>query len=224
MKPNKLDYKKCGIYCITNNINNKVYIGKSKNIYSRMYQHLSDLKLKRHKCENSHLLNAWLKYGKENFTYHVIEYLDLNENLVKERELYWILKYNSIDRNYGYNLRMDSSTNMIVHKETSLKISNRLKKEWKEGIRKEHGKKLSNNWKDTPERNLKQSKIMTKNLTKYSYNIFDLNNNFIENVFYKKLSELGLKGVITAIHQYKKRGIIKNKVKYKGFFVEKIKI
>jgi group I intron endonuclease len=224
MKPNKLDNKKCGVYCITNNINGKVYIGKSKNIYSRMYQHLSDLKLKRYRCENSHFLNAWWKYGNENFTYHVLEYLDLNEKLVKQRELYWMIKYNSTNRNYGYNLRMDSDTNMIVHEETSLKISKRLKKEWNDGVRRNHGKKLSDNWKSTPKRNLEQSQIMTKNLTKYSYNLYDLDNNFIKNIFYKELKELGLKGVITSIHQYKQRNIIKNKVKYKGFFVEKIKI
>lgn len=40
MKINKFDLNKSGIYCIRNIINNKVYIGKSKNIYNRITQHI----------------------------------------------------------------------------------------------------------------------------------------------------------------------------------------
>lgn len=34
--------------------------------------------------------------------------------------------YNSTDRNYGYNLRMDSSTKMIVHEETKKLFKQRI--------------------------------------------------------------------------------------------------
>lgn len=40
MKINKFDLNKSGIYCIRNIVNNKVYIGKSKNIYNRITQHI----------------------------------------------------------------------------------------------------------------------------------------------------------------------------------------
>ena len=219
MKPNNLD-KKCGIYCIKNKINNKVYIGKSINIYSRLYQHLSDLNTGKRKSKNSHLLNAWEKYGRNNFEYFVLEYLEPIENLVKERELYWILQYNSINRKFGYNLRLDSESKMIVHKETSIKISNRLKKEWSEGIRKDHSIKLSENWSKNYNRKLEQSKIMTNNLTKYKYKLYDLNNNFIENCNYKRLKELELKNVITNFSRNRNKNI----VKIKNYFVERIKI
>ena len=217
--------KRCGIYCIKNKTNGKVYIGKSKNIYSRLYQHLSDLNLGKHKSKNSHLLNAWIKYGRDNFEYVVLEYLDeQNEQLVKERELYWILEFKSIDRNFGYNLRLDSETRMIVHKETSEKISRRLKKEWANGIRKEHGKKLSENWSNNEERKIQQSGILKENLTKYYYNVYDINNNFIEKCDYQRLKELGLKQTLSTIWRDKQQGIIRNRVKVKNCFIERIKI
>lgn len=119
---------------------------------------------------------------------------------------------------------MDSSTQMIVHKETSEKISKRLKKEWSNGSRKEHGKKLSLNWSTTPDRNKVQSQIMTNNLTRWSYNIYDLNMNFIENCKYKRLKELGLKNSIVSFYGFIKRGNPKNICKCKNYFVERIKI
>ena len=122
MKVNREDLNKCGIYCIRNLVNNKVYIGKSKNIYNRIAAHINELRRKS-KNENRHLINAWFKYGENNFDYYVLEYLNLDEDLLRDRELYWIQKYNSTERKYGYNLRMDSSTKMIVHQETKDKLS-----------------------------------------------------------------------------------------------------
>nr|DAG88575.1 MAG TPA: intron associated endonuclease [Crassvirales sp.] len=57
MKVNKNDLNKCGIYCIRNIVNQKVYIGKSKNIYTRICTHISSLRRKT-KDENRHLINA----------------------------------------------------------------------------------------------------------------------------------------------------------------------
>lgn len=122
MKVDRQDLNKCGIYCIINTRDGKVYIGKSKNIYNRILQHKQCLQHKS-KHENCHLTNAWYKYGDESFVYCVLEYLDVNEDLLRERELYWMQKFNSTDRRCGYNLRMDSSTNMIVHEETRKRLS-----------------------------------------------------------------------------------------------------
>lgn len=36
MQIRKCDKEKCGIYCITNTYNDKVYIGKAKDIYNWM--------------------------------------------------------------------------------------------------------------------------------------------------------------------------------------------
>lgn len=122
MKIDKNDLGKCGIYCIQNIVNKKIYIGKSKNIYARIRAHIFGLR-KKIKDENRHLINAWEKYGEDKFEYFVLEYLEINEELLKERELFWMKQYDSTNREKGYNLRMDSSTNMIVHEETKKLLS-----------------------------------------------------------------------------------------------------
>jgi len=218
MKANKED-QKCGIYCIKNMVNNKVYVGKSKNIYKRIHQHLYDLRNNRIKNENSYLLNSWNKYGNENFEYSILEFLELDENLVKNRELYWMNKLNSLNREFGYNLRQDSSTNMITNKETSLKISNRLKDEWSSGSREKHGEKLSKNWNENPNRKIIQSKIMKTNLTKYKYKIYTLDNKYLGIYDYSKLVEFGFKNVLSTFQRSKL-----DKVQFKLHLIERIKI
>lgn len=215
MKANR-EHKKCGIYCIRNTVNNKVYIGKAIDIHRRIIQHKCQLR-KKYIDENIHLINSWHKYGETSFEYFVLEFLEKDELLVSERELHWMKIYDSLNPEKGYNLRSDSNSKMIVHSSTRIKISKRLKKEWSNGVRKDHGKKLSDNWKTTPERNEKQSEIMSKNLTKYTYKLYDLNKNFIEECNYKRLEELNLKNVMASFHRKKE-----NIVVYKTFIIERI--
>jgi group I intron endonuclease len=216
MKANK-EHNKCGIYCIRNIVNNKVYIGKSKNIHKRIIQHKHLLKIKS-KDENEHLINSYHKYGNENFEYFVLEFLENDEKIVAKRELYWMKIYDSLNPLKGYNLRSDSDSKMIVHQKTKDKITERLKKEWSEGKRDNHSVKLSDNWKLTPERNKKQSEIMSKNLTKYKYILYDLANNFVEECSYKKLTELNLQNCMATFH---KKNV--NKIKFKEYFIERVK-
>jgi group I intron endonuclease len=129
------DLKKCGIYCIRNTINNKVYIGKSKNIYERIRAHINRLN-KNSVDENKYFLRAWSKYGRNSFEYTVLEYVDNTiddyEITLRERELYWIIKYKALDQKYGYNIRFDSKTNTVVNSLTKEKCSQNMKKRWKE--------------------------------------------------------------------------------------------
>jgi group I intron endonuclease len=215
MKANE-NHNKCGIYCIRNIVNNKVYIGKSKNIYKRIIQHLHLLKHKS-KDENEYLINSYHKYGHDNFEYFVLEFLEENEFLVSERELYWMKIYDSLNPLKGYNLRSDSDSKMIVHQKTKEKISNRLKKEWNEGVRINHSKKLSDNWKSNPERIKKQSKIMSKNLTKYKYKLYNLEEQFIEECDFKRLNELQIQNCQATFHKKKI-----NRIKFKNYFIERL--
>lgn len=84
-------FKKFGynhpFYYIKNIIDSKVYVGKSKNIYNRIQEHIYSLRHKR-KDENRHLINAWHKYGENAFEYFVLEETKLDEDLLKEHELY----------------------------------------------------------------------------------------------------------------------------------------
>lgn len=89
-----------GIYKITNQVNGKVYIGQSVDIYIRRCCHKSELRGHRH--HNIHLQRAWDQYGEENFIFDTIE--ECKENKLNEREIFWISYYNSNDPKYGYNL------------------------------------------------------------------------------------------------------------------------
>ena len=90
----------CGIYIISNKINNKVYIGQSKTIEDRLHQHKYNLRHNKHK--NIHLQNSWNKYGELNFDFDIIELCEV-ENL-DCREKYYINQYKSYEDDFGYNI------------------------------------------------------------------------------------------------------------------------
>lgn len=87
------------IYKITNDINDKIYIGKTEySIEKRFKEHCKDSK--REHYEKRPLYNAMNKYGIEHFHIELIEETDEPE----EREIYWIQYYGSFK--YGYNATM----------------------------------------------------------------------------------------------------------------------
>ena len=92
---------RAGIYMILNNQNKKCYIGQSRNLASRRYEHFK--KLKENKHISGHLQNSWNKYGEENFEFVILEYITDLE-LLTEREIYWIKEKNSFNSEFGYNL------------------------------------------------------------------------------------------------------------------------
>jgi group I intron endonuclease len=63
----------CGIYSITNILNNKMYIGQSIHCYKRFNQHSNSLK----KCGAIYL--AIKKYGIENFEFDILEECDRDQ-------------------------------------------------------------------------------------------------------------------------------------------------
>ena len=89
----------CGIYKITNTINNKIYIGCSKHIELRWQQHIYETNNEKQYQYNYTIHRAMRKYGIENFTFECIE--EVEENQMMEREKYWIDYYDSY--NNGYN-------------------------------------------------------------------------------------------------------------------------
>lgn len=110
-----------GIYAIRNKINQKMYIGKSIDIEHRFWSHKNLLsKTERNKKQtNRFLWNAVQKYGLENFEFLILEAIKYkDESYLAELELFYMDFYNSTNSEFGYNLRRDSSTKMIVHDET----------------------------------------------------------------------------------------------------------
>lgn len=86
------------IYKITNDINNKIYIGQTIKTLTKRWQ--------QHKCNSTKeyfkqivLYKAFKKYGIEHF--HIEEIEEVENDLLDEREKYWIRCYDSY--NQGYN-------------------------------------------------------------------------------------------------------------------------
>ena len=79
----------CGVYKITNLVNNKIYIGSSSNLEQRLWCHRANLRHNKH--HNPHLQNSWNKYGEDNFDYCILEVCD--EKYQYEREQYYIDTY-----------------------------------------------------------------------------------------------------------------------------------
>lgn len=77
-----------GIYKIINLINNHFYIGKSKNIQQRWYQHKTAYK----KILYNSLYDDMKRYGIENFKIEVIE--ECKEEDLSQREHYYIYTLN----------------------------------------------------------------------------------------------------------------------------------
>lgn len=86
-----------GIYKITNNINGKIYIGQSNNIQRRFSEHQT-------KGEQSRIPVdiAIQKYGKENFSFEVIEECSIEQ--LNEKETKWITYFNSVENGYNCSI------------------------------------------------------------------------------------------------------------------------
>lgn len=174
----KRDLKKCGIYAIINKTNNKMYIGKSINIYERIRQHINYLN-KKSKNENRYLIHSWKKYGRENFEYKVLEYTEKNDIILKEKELYYINLYNTLNRNYGYNLRLDSETKCLFPIETRQKMSE-SKIIMYSNPNYDKMKHSHNYWINNPEAKKEMAKKVSIKKQKYNFEQYDLNNNLIK--------------------------------------------
>lgn len=91
------------IYCIRNKMNNKVYVGKTVDFAGRKTTHLHELRKNQH--HSKHLQKSWNLYGKDSFTFEVLETsIPLEVLHVKEAE--WCLKLNALNPDLGYNIQM----------------------------------------------------------------------------------------------------------------------
>lgn len=91
------------IYQILNLINNKKYIGLTKNPKERWQYHSTRAFQPNHKEYNKVLYQAIRKYGIDNFQFSILE-SGLTEEGAREREKYWIKKLNTNSHQSGYNI------------------------------------------------------------------------------------------------------------------------
>jgi hypothetical protein len=127
---------------------------------------------------------------------------------LKIRELYWMKKLNTLDREFGYNLRYDSEGKCFCSQETKDKISKRAKKDWENGSHKDHSKKLKGYWSDNTARRESQSKLLSEVKQKYVYDIYLDDKLLYENADYSILTKLSLKNCISTFGKKQTNDII----------------
>lgn len=155
---------KIGIYQIRNLINNKVYIGSSKNIQKRFITHKR--LLRKNKSPHVALQRAWNKYGEDNFLFEIIKECSI-ENLFKEEKLHidkisLKMKYNTGTVGGGDNTSMH-----INNKEIRIKISNAVKSRYL-NMSAQEKEQISNKMKGkgNPNYNNKWNKIQKEKLSR----------------------------------------------------------
>lgn len=91
------------IYCYTNLINNKKYIGQTNNLKRRIKQHKDDSFTNYNEARYNQLIHqAIRKYGLDNFKIDILED-SIPIELIDKKEKYYIREYNTMVPN-GYNL------------------------------------------------------------------------------------------------------------------------
>ena len=99
------------IYQIVNDINDKIYVGKTEEtLEKRFYIHCKDAQTER--CKNRPLYNAMNKYGFEHFRIEELEKTDYPD----EREQYWIEKLNTYHNGYNATLGGDGKRRLDYDK------------------------------------------------------------------------------------------------------------
>ena len=105
------------IYCITNNVNGKKYVGKTtSSIEKRFKKHLYDCD--RRFNEKRPLYFAMRLYGKENFFVEKIE--ECENNILDEREKYWVLKLHTYEN--GYNATLGGDGKILIDENEVIKL------------------------------------------------------------------------------------------------------
>jgi len=139
------------IYLTKNMVNSKIYIGRHTG-------------KKNHYIGGGHYFqNAVKKYGKENFRKVILEDNIEGNDLLNEREIYWIAFFNSTNRDIGYNLTIGGGgmLGFNLSQETKDKLSKAMMGKYK-------GKILTQKHRDKLSKALKGKIVTQETRTKMS--------------------------------------------------------
>ena len=160
--------KICGIYKITNP-NGDIYIGQSRNIFSRFKEYESS-----HCKRQPRVYRSIEKYGYKNHKFEIV--CECEEESLDELEAYYIKLFDSFETSHGMNLtsggrmiRVSEDTKKKVSRagigrvrseETKNKIRNGIKKVWSDPAYKDKMCKIFN----CPEYREKKSKLSKESM------------------------------------------------------------
>lgn len=105
-----IEESKMGVYYIKNLVDNKYYIGSSKNIDKRIKTHKQHLSKGCHNCRT--LQKDYDNLGISNFIFDILEIVNSEEHLTAY-EKYYIYKYDAIVKYKGYNEKFPTSNHKL---------------------------------------------------------------------------------------------------------------
>ena len=118
-----------GIYCFTNMINGKRYIGQSYNIEQRYKSHKRNHVNSNLDSYNTIFYKALRKYGFENFKFEVLVQSDnFTKEDLNEQEIYYISKFDSFKNGYNMNYggQYTSNINKKLNETQVLEIKEKI--------------------------------------------------------------------------------------------------
>lgn len=111
-----------GIYFLFNKITGITYVGSAVSFSRRKTAHYNDLRRNIHK--NTHLQNAWNKYGESNFQFIIVEECSREDLLVREQHYLTVIPRQLL---YNFCLTAGSRIGHTPSPETRRKISESMK-------------------------------------------------------------------------------------------------
>ena len=100
------------IYRIVNDINGKLYVGKTVNsLQERWKEHISESN--RDRAKDRPLYRAIRKYGIEHFHIELVE--ECSDTIVNEREIYWIEHYGTFKNGYNANYSIYQNITQVAN-------------------------------------------------------------------------------------------------------------
>ena len=194
---------KSGIYKIVNKLNNKYYLGSSKDFHVRKLKHFNELRKGKH--HNIYLQRAFNKYGEENFEFVIVE--ECENTFEREQELLNELNlklcYNvSLSATGGYLIKNHPNREEIIKKNTLFLLNAPKRKKtligennpnWKGGISKYIPKpKRDKTGVNNPFYGKKHSKEAKNLISKARTGVYNGNQEkivIIDNIEYRSLSQ-----------------------------------